>query len=66
MNQTISNFIKTARQEAGFTQQELADKTNKKFGKGTITRGHISRVEQGLVGISIDKMNVLTSVLASA
>ena len=63
MNQTISQFVKNARTEANLTQQELANKVNKKFGNGTITRGHISRVEQGLVGLSINSMKALTTIL---
>lgn len=63
MSQSVGDVIKESRENLGVSQRELATFTNKFFGNNSITRGHLSNVELGTSGISVKKLNLLTSTL---
>ena len=56
LNKTIGLKIKSARREKGITQLTLAGITE-------LTRGHISNIECGLTGISVEKLKSISKAV---
>ena len=52
----IGQKISALRREQGLTQQELANRTG-------LTRTHLSRIENGLYGASIDMLQLIAEAL---
>lgn len=66
MARTVGNFIREARETAGVTQHQLVNTINKMFrGNSRISRRHLSNVELGSSGVSLVKLNSITTALVA-